>query len=162
MWLANLRGVAPYGRQHLELTDVMTQFWRYSFHEHGAYDLPAIIDHIVEQKQRELRGQGGEREQQDREEEQQHSAEQASAEAPEPNVEQGQIEERSQPEKLVTLQPEELRQVLLIGHSQVGVGQIARGVTLVELMMMYRVYLRPSTPSWCSAHCIRDSINTSC
>ncbi|KAL7741348.1 hypothetical protein ACLKA6_013791 [Drosophila palustris] len=47
VWLANLRGTSPYGRHHLELTDVMSEFWRYSFHEHGAYDLPAIIDHIV-------------------------------------------------------------------------------------------------------------------
>ncbi|XP_017860245.1 PREDICTED: lipase 1 [Drosophila arizonae] len=47
VWLANLRGSSSYGRQHVELTDVMADFWRYSFHEHGAYDLPAIIDHIV-------------------------------------------------------------------------------------------------------------------
>ncbi|XP_017075927.2 lipase 1 [Drosophila eugracilis] len=48
VWLANLRGVAPYGRQHIDLTDVMADFWHYSFHEHGAYDLPAIIDHMAE------------------------------------------------------------------------------------------------------------------
>ncbi|XP_030555715.1 lipase 1 isoform X3 [Drosophila novamexicana] len=53
VWLANLRGASPYGRHHLELTDVMPEFWRYSFHEHGAYDLPAIIDHIVEHTKRE-------------------------------------------------------------------------------------------------------------
>ncbi|TDG48649.1 hypothetical protein AWZ03_004978 [Drosophila navojoa] len=53
VWLANLRGSSPYGRQHVELTDVMADFWRYSFHEHGAYDLPAIIDHIVALTQRE-------------------------------------------------------------------------------------------------------------
>ncbi|EDW87976.1 lipase 1 [Drosophila yakuba] len=47
VWLANLRGVAPYGRQHIDLTDVMLEFWRFSFHEHGAYDLPAIIDHMA-------------------------------------------------------------------------------------------------------------------
>ncbi|KAH8391678.1 hypothetical protein KR200_001590 [Drosophila serrata] len=47
VWLANLRGVAPYGRQHSDLTDVMPAFWRFSFHEHGAYDLPAIIDHMA-------------------------------------------------------------------------------------------------------------------
>ncbi|ALC39737.1 maker522, partial [Drosophila busckii] len=52
VWLANLRGSAPHGRHHLELTDVMLEFWRYSFHEHGAYDLPAIIDHIVEHTKR--------------------------------------------------------------------------------------------------------------
>ncbi|XP_062137892.1 lipase 1 [Drosophila sulfurigaster albostrigata] len=53
VWLANLRGMSPYGRHHLELTDVMSEFWRYSFHEHGAYDLPAIIDHIVALQARE-------------------------------------------------------------------------------------------------------------
>ncbi|XP_017025395.1 lipase 1 [Drosophila kikkawai] len=47
VWLANLRGVAPYGRQHSDLTDVMPAFWRFSFHEQGAYDLPAIIDHMT-------------------------------------------------------------------------------------------------------------------
>lgn len=47
VWLANLRGVSPYGRQHIDLTDVMVEFWRFSFHEHGAYDLPAIIDHMA-------------------------------------------------------------------------------------------------------------------
>ncbi|KAH8285739.1 hypothetical protein KR018_001805 [Drosophila ironensis] len=48
VWLANLRGVAPFGRRHTELTDVMAEFWRFSFHEQGAYDLPAIIDHMAE------------------------------------------------------------------------------------------------------------------
>ncbi|XP_034666705.1 lipase 1, partial [Drosophila subobscura] len=48
VWLANLRGAYPYGRQHTELTDVMDEFWSFSFHEHGAYDLPAIIDHMAE------------------------------------------------------------------------------------------------------------------
>nr|XP_043068530.1 lipase 1 [Drosophila bipectinata] len=48
VWLANLRGTAPFGRRHVELTDVMAEFWRFSFHEHGAYDLPAIIDHMAE------------------------------------------------------------------------------------------------------------------
>ncbi|XP_030383251.1 lipase 1 [Scaptodrosophila lebanonensis] len=46
VWLANLRGSTPYARRHVEFTDVMSEFWRYSFHEHGAYDLAAIIDHI--------------------------------------------------------------------------------------------------------------------
>lgn len=60
VWLANLRGASPYGRHHIELTDVMADFWRYSFHEHGAYDLPAIIDHIVEVTQREAAEQQNE------------------------------------------------------------------------------------------------------
>ncbi|EDW76531.1 uncharacterized protein Dwil_GK15509 [Drosophila willistoni] len=48
VWLANLRGSSPYGRHHLELTDVMAEFWHYSFHEFGSYDLAAIIDHMTE------------------------------------------------------------------------------------------------------------------
>ncbi|KAH8410631.1 hypothetical protein KR009_007732 [Drosophila setifemur] len=47
VWLANLRGVSPFGRRHSDLTDVMVDFWRFSFHEQGAYDLPAIIDHMT-------------------------------------------------------------------------------------------------------------------
>lgn len=190
VWLANLRGVSPYGRHHLELTDVMTQFWRYSFHEHGAYDLPAIIDHIVEVKQAEQQGQAGEgkqegeleEEQVQKEEEHEHSEEQTPSEGQEPNVEQeqpeereqteeqGQPEERARPEKQVEMQPEqeatrggaqkEMHQVLLIGHSQVC-SQMG-GVALVKLMLIFRVYLRPLMPSWCSVHCIRDSINASC
>jgi len=59
VWLANLRGVAPYGRQHVDLTDVMADFWRFSFHEHGAYDLPAIIDHMAEVTGGEQQARGG-------------------------------------------------------------------------------------------------------
>jgi len=59
VWLANLRGVAPYGRQHIDLTDVMADFWRFSFHEHGAYDLPAIIDHMAEVTGGEQQARGG-------------------------------------------------------------------------------------------------------
>lgn len=174
VWLANLRGVTPYGRQHLELTDVMTQFWRYSFHEHGAYDLPAIIDHIVEQKQREKQQrQGEEREQakeeqakeeqdrdQDREqakEELEHSAEQAA------NVEPEQTEERVQPEQEAAgPTQEELHQVLLIGHSQVRGGWGRDLSQIDDDVSSPPLYRRPLTPSWCSAPCIRDSINTSC
>ncbi|XP_052850826.1 lipase 1 isoform X2 [Drosophila gunungcola] len=62
VWLANLRGVSPYGRRHIDLTDVMAEFWRFSFHEHGAYDLPAIIDHMAEVTggEQQARGGGGE------------------------------------------------------------------------------------------------------
>nr|XP_044249488.1 lipase 1 [Drosophila takahashii] len=60
VWLANLRGVAPYGRQHIDLTDVMADFWRFSFHEHGAYDLPAIIDHMAEVTSGEQQARGEE------------------------------------------------------------------------------------------------------
>lgn len=102
VWLANLRGMTPYGRHHLELTDVMSEFWRYSFHEHGAYDLPAIIDHIMERKAREGLQQTPAEEKQGEEEENQGK------------------EEDKQGKEEATQQPLEAQKVLLIGHSQVN------------------------------------------
>ncbi|EDW25496.1 GL26392 [Drosophila persimilis] len=62
VWLANLRGASPYGRRHLELTDVMADFWRFSFHEHGTYDLPAIIDRMAEVTGGEQESSGADKE----------------------------------------------------------------------------------------------------
>jgi len=45
VWLANLRGSA-YGRNHTRLNVSNVDFWNFSFHEQGLYDLPAIIDHV--------------------------------------------------------------------------------------------------------------------
>ncbi|XP_073821532.1 lipase 2 [Musca autumnalis] len=45
VWLANLRG-SPYGRNHSRFTTKDGDFWSFSFHEWGRYDLPAIVDHI--------------------------------------------------------------------------------------------------------------------
>uniref|UniRef100_A0A1I8M7M6 Lipase n=1 Tax=Musca domestica TaxID=7370 RepID=A0A1I8M7M6_MUSDO len=45
VWLANLRGSA-YGRNHSRFTTKDGEFWSFSFHEWGRYDLPAIVDHI--------------------------------------------------------------------------------------------------------------------
>ncbi|XP_061386752.1 lipase 1-like, partial [Musca vetustissima] len=45
VWLANLRGSA-YGRNHSRFTIKDAEFWSFSFHEWGRYDLPAIVDHI--------------------------------------------------------------------------------------------------------------------
>ncbi|XP_048481463.1 lipase 1 [Plutella xylostella] len=45
VWMANLRGNAYTAHQTLKKTDA--QFWDYSFHEHGKYDLPATIDKIL-------------------------------------------------------------------------------------------------------------------
>ncbi|XP_045768704.1 lipase member J-like [Maniola jurtina] len=47
VWLANVRG-NRYSRRHVHLNpDKDPAFWHYSFHEIGYYDLPAIIDTIL-------------------------------------------------------------------------------------------------------------------
>ncbi|XP_063366257.1 lipase 1-like [Cydia amplana] len=46
-WAGNTRG-NKYARQHTKLNpDTDLTFWDHSFHEHGYYDLPAIIDYIL-------------------------------------------------------------------------------------------------------------------
>lgn len=46
VWLANGRGTT-YSRKHLGLNpDIDSEFWYFSWHEVGVYDLPAIIDTI--------------------------------------------------------------------------------------------------------------------
>ncbi|XP_017494240.1 PREDICTED: lipase 1-like, partial [Rhagoletis zephyria] len=45
VWLANLRGSA-YARSHTQFSADSSDYWSFSFHEMGAYDLPAIMDHI--------------------------------------------------------------------------------------------------------------------
>ncbi|XP_063538044.1 lipase 1-like [Cydia strobilella] len=46
-WAGNARG-NKYARQHTKLNpDTDLTFWDHSFHEHGYYDLPAIIDYIL-------------------------------------------------------------------------------------------------------------------
>ncbi|XP_023946632.2 lipase 1-like [Bicyclus anynana] len=47
VWLANTRG-NRYSRRHKTLDpDKDPEFWQFSFHERGCYDLPAIIDTIL-------------------------------------------------------------------------------------------------------------------
>ncbi|XP_018788030.1 PREDICTED: lipase 1 [Bactrocera latifrons] len=45
VWLANFRG-SPYARSSSQLESKTLDYWSFSFHEMGAYDLPAIMDHI--------------------------------------------------------------------------------------------------------------------
>ncbi|XP_050338919.1 lipase 1 [Bactrocera neohumeralis] len=45
VWLANFRG-SPYARSYSQLGSKTLDYWSFSFHEMGAYDLPAIMDHI--------------------------------------------------------------------------------------------------------------------
>ncbi|ODM99328.1 Gastric triacylglycerol lipase [Orchesella cincta] len=46
VWLANSRGTT-YSRNHVSLTPDQHQFWDFSFHEVGYYDLPAYFDYIL-------------------------------------------------------------------------------------------------------------------
>ncbi|KAJ8720872.1 hypothetical protein PYW08_006337 [Mythimna loreyi] len=45
VWLANLRGNMY--TSHVSLNRNDKKFWEYSFHEHGKYDLPAMIDKVL-------------------------------------------------------------------------------------------------------------------
>ncbi|CAH0401282.1 unnamed protein product [Chilo suppressalis] len=48
VWVGNSRG-NRYSRRHLHLNpDADIAFWDYSVHEYGSYDLPAVIDFILE------------------------------------------------------------------------------------------------------------------
>ncbi|CAH2048210.1 unnamed protein product, partial [Iphiclides podalirius] len=49
LWFGNIRG-NRYSRRHVSLNpDQDDQFWNFSFHENGHYDLPAIIDTVLEE-----------------------------------------------------------------------------------------------------------------
>ncbi|CAN7944392.1 unnamed protein product, partial [Ixodes pacificus] len=50
VWLANTRG-NTYGKQHANLSVNTKRFWDFSFHEHGIYDVPAQIDHVLKERQ---------------------------------------------------------------------------------------------------------------
>ncbi|KAH0955978.1 hypothetical protein HN011_008776 [Eciton burchellii] len=47
VWLANCRG-NTYSKQHKYYTIKDKEFWNFSWHEIGYYDLPAMIDYILE------------------------------------------------------------------------------------------------------------------
>ncbi|XP_049938161.1 lipase 3-like [Schistocerca serialis cubense] len=46
VWLANGRG-NRYSRNHTTLDPDKSEYWQFSWHEQGAYDIPAIIDYIL-------------------------------------------------------------------------------------------------------------------
>ncbi|XP_062141905.1 lipase 1-like [Drosophila sulfurigaster albostrigata] len=46
IWLMNIRG-NRYSRKHIRYATSDRQFWDFSFHEHGVYDIPAVIDYIL-------------------------------------------------------------------------------------------------------------------
>lgn len=45
VWLGNLRGNV-YSRKHIKLNPDTPEFWNFSLHEHGYYDIPAMVDLI--------------------------------------------------------------------------------------------------------------------
>nr|CAD7266673.1 unnamed protein product [Timema shepardi] len=48
VWMGNSRG-NTYSSSHVELSIEDPEFWKFSWHEMGIYDLPATIDYILEQ-----------------------------------------------------------------------------------------------------------------
>ncbi|XP_031838473.1 lipase 3 [Nomia melanderi] len=54
VWLGNFRG-NTYSRAHISLTTLDPKFWDFSWHESGIYDLPAMIKHVAQYKQQNLR-----------------------------------------------------------------------------------------------------------
>jgi lysosomal acid lipase/cholesteryl ester hydrolase len=49
VWLGNNRGTI-FGREHIKYNpDEDSEFWKFSWHEMGMYDLPAQIDHVLKE-----------------------------------------------------------------------------------------------------------------
>ncbi|XP_069688306.1 lipase 1-like [Periplaneta americana] len=46
VWLGNTRGNV-YSKRHLRLSPRDKQFWNYSWHEIGVYDVPSMVDHAL-------------------------------------------------------------------------------------------------------------------
>ncbi|TYZ66241.1 hypothetical protein PybrP1_001772, partial [[Pythium] brassicae (nom. inval.)] len=51
VWLGNNRGT-PYSREHLEYTTADAAFWDFSFEDMAEYDLPAMINHVLDVSKR--------------------------------------------------------------------------------------------------------------
>lgn len=47
VWMGNTRG-NTYSRHHVTKSPQEKEFWEFSWHEMGVYDLPAMIDHVLE------------------------------------------------------------------------------------------------------------------
>ncbi|ODM95481.1 Lipase 3 [Orchesella cincta] len=46
VWLGNARG-NTYSKNHTDLSPKDSKFWKFSFHEMGAYDIPAVLDYVL-------------------------------------------------------------------------------------------------------------------
>ncbi|XP_029052293.2 lipase 3-like [Osmia bicornis bicornis] len=52
VWLGNARG-SRYSRKHKVMSTMNGNYWKFSWHEIGVYDVPAMIDHITETTKQE-------------------------------------------------------------------------------------------------------------
>ncbi|XP_060666321.1 lipase 1-like [Drosophila nasuta] len=50
IWLMNIRG-NRYSRKHRKYIPLNREFWDFSFHENGFYDIPAVIDYILQRSE---------------------------------------------------------------------------------------------------------------
>lgn len=48
VWMGNARG-NTYSRNHVSLKPKSSAFWKFSWHEIGYYDLPAMIDYVIKE-----------------------------------------------------------------------------------------------------------------
>ncbi|CAK1549662.1 unnamed protein product [Leptosia nina] len=48
VWMGNARG-NTYSRKHASLQTTSSAFWKFSWHEIGYYDLPAMIDYVIKE-----------------------------------------------------------------------------------------------------------------
>ncbi|XP_022116482.2 lipase 3 [Pieris rapae] len=48
VWMGNARG-NTYSRKHVSLKPTSSSFWKFSWHEIGYYDLPAMIDYVIKE-----------------------------------------------------------------------------------------------------------------
>lgn len=48
VWMGNVRG-SRYSRKHIYMDPKQSEFWTFSWHEMGIFDLPAMIDYILEE-----------------------------------------------------------------------------------------------------------------
>lgn len=51
VWLGNARGNL-FSQAHKTLDTELHDFWKFSFHEIGVYDIPAMIDYVLDQVNR--------------------------------------------------------------------------------------------------------------
>lgn len=52
VWMGNCRG-NTYSKSHIRLKPYQRQFWRFTWHEMGTIDVPAMIDYVLNQTQEE-------------------------------------------------------------------------------------------------------------
>lgn len=53
LWLVNIRG-NKYSCGHRHLDTESKEFWNFSFHEVGLYDLPAVVNYVYKQTQQKV------------------------------------------------------------------------------------------------------------